>query len=185
VNILVKRIEAGWNTILVVACVAALCTSCALVPTRPPAVPYGFITSTYEQYSADLVGENGLLKLTGGTTKAKVLAGEYKLVACTFDETDAQGVTWRIAGKGDLGSPPLKIDAGKTVPLMFGPPLKASVVTSKAGDVYRLGLSIVGQSGETYSARDIKRGGGQPSPPRFEVWNEKGDVVARGQFEYG
>ena len=179
------------ESIVALVCVAALCTSCATLtgrraaPPEPQVLPYGYVTSEYEQFSAQLVGKNGRFTLTGGTDKVEVPVGEYRLSSCMFAAKDDNGALWQIAGKGETSRAVLTVNSGETVAVPFGPPLTVSIAASKQGGSYSLGINITGRGGETYEVSEFRQSGRRPAPPRFEVRNEDGEVVARGRFEYG
>ncbi len=177
------------NGLLALFCVAALCTSCASLTGRkappPEPLPYGYVTSDYEAFSAQLVGDDGRFTLTGGTEKVGLPVGEYRLSACTFAAKDDNGATWEIAGKGGTSRAVLKIRPGETTEVPFGPPLTVSISASKQGGAYSLGINITGKGGETYQVSEFRQSGRRLAPPRFEVRNDTGGVIARGRFEYG
>jgi len=179
------------KTILLVACAAMLCTSCAVLGGRevtapaPVELPYGYVTSEYEQYAALLIGRNGQFNLRGGTDKVEVPVGEYGLSACTFEAKDGNGERWRIAGQSNSRTPILKVNPGETTALTFGPPLTASLTLGRQGRSFNLGLDIRGQAGEIYPVSDFRQGGRQAAPPQFLVRDERSEIVARGRFKYG
>jgi hypothetical protein len=177
----------GLKIILLVVCAAATCTSCAvLTGGMVPEEERSYVTSDYERYSAQLVSNSGRrLNLRGRAGKVQVRPGEYRLAACTFVDTDDEGVQWQIVGKSDAARSVLKVDPGETTALTFGPPLTASLALEQQGDILSLGLNIKGQGGEMYSPAEFKRGRRQPAPPRFEIRNGRGEIIARGQFHYG
>ena len=186
-----KEAEVTRKTIILVACAAALCTSCAVLGGRkvgPPAaieLPYGYVTSEYEQYAALLIGRNGRFNLSGGTNKVEVPVGEYRLAACTFEAQDDNGERWRIFGQGNSITPVLQVNPGETSALTFGPPLTASLSIRRQGSSFNLGLDIRGEAGEIYPVNDFQQDGRQAAAPQFLVRDEKGEIVARGRFRYG
>ena len=186
-----KQERATRKTFLLVACAAALCTSCAVVggrqvtPSAPVELPYGYVTSEYEQYAALLMGRNGQFNLRGGTDKVEVPVGEYRLAACIFEAKDGTGERWRIAGQGNSTTPVLQVNPGGTTALTFGPPLTASLTVRRQGSSFDLGLDIRGQASEIYPVNEFRQGGGQAAPPQFVVRDESGEIVARGRFKYG
>ena len=186
-----KQERVARKTILLVACATLLCTSCAVLGGRkaaapgPADLPYGYVTSEYEQYAALLVGKNGRFNLTGGTDKVEVPVGEYGLAACTFEAKDDTGERWRIAGQSNSRTPVLQGNPGETTALTFGPPLAASLTVRRLGSSIDLGLDIRGQAGEVYSVSEFRHGGRQAAPPQFVVRDERGEIVARGRFRYG
>lgn len=148
-------------------------------------VPCGYIAVDAKQHSVELLSDDGALKLSGSDAREKAPAGEYRLVACSFEREDEQGALWRIVGRGDWSQQVVEVNADKKTALKVGPPLTAEVTVSKDGNSIALGLDVEGQSGETYSTGDFQKAGETVQAPRFEVRNEKGEIVARGQFEYG
>jgi len=179
------------KTILLVACAALLCTSCAVLGGRkaaapgPADLPYGYVTSEYEHYAALLIGRNGRFNLAGGTDKVEVPVGEYGLSACTFEAKDDNGERWRIVGQSNSRTPVLQVNPGETTPVTFGPPLTASLTVRRQGSSIDLGLDIRGQAGEIYPVNEFQQSGRQAAAPQFLVRDEKGEIVARGRFRYG
>jgi hypothetical protein len=151
----------------------------------PADLPYGYVTSEYEQYAALLMGRNGQFNLRGGTDKVEVPVGEYGLSACTFEAKDGTGERWRIAGQGNSTTPVLQVNPGETTALTFGPPLTASLTVRRLGSSIDLGMDIRGRAGEIYPVNEFRQGGGQAAPPQFVVRDESGEIVARGRFRYG
>jgi len=155
------------------------------ITVRETETPCGYVTSEQKGASIELISNDGALKVNGGGSKSKVPVGEYRLAACSFDGKDDKGAAWRIAGRGLWGQTAIQVSPGENTTVKFGPPLKATVAVGKRGDSFSFGLDITGQGGETYSARDFERNGGMIEAPRLEIRNEKGEVVARANFEYG
>ena len=91
----------------------------------------------------------------------------------------------QVSASGTGECKPIQVRKGQTVVLPFGPPYKpvVSVDYAQGGGMVRLGLTLVGASGERCTDMMIR--GGRPSNPQFTIRNPKGDVVQRGQFEYG
>lgn len=148
-------------------------------------VPCGYITVDVTRHSVELLGGEGALKLSGSEPRQKAPAGEYRIAACSFEREDEQGALWRIVGRGDWNQQVIEVVADKKTSLRVGPPLTAEVTVSRDGTSIALGLDIKGQSGETYSTRDFQKAGERLQAPQFEVRDEKGETIARGQFEYG
>jgi hypothetical protein len=147
--------------------------------------PCGYIASEQQGYSAELIGEDGALKLNGGASRVKAPVGEYRFASCSFERKDEQGASWRIIGQGDWSQPVIAVNPDENVSLAFGPPLTASLTVVKSGGSFQFGLEIKGQGGETYSAGNFERAKDRAQPPRLEIRDENGDVVARGKFEFG
>jgi len=147
--------------------------------------PCGYIASEQEGYSVELIGDDGALKLNGGASRVKAPAGEYRFAACSFESKDDRGTPWRIIGRGSWQQPVITVNPDESASLEFGPPLTASLTVAKGGGAFQFGLEIKGQGGETYSAGDFERAKSRVQPPRLEIRDEKGEIVARGKFEFG
>jgi hypothetical protein len=155
------------------------------VTVRQTDVPCGYIVTAKNGGSAELIGTDGAIRLNGPGSRAKVPAGEYRLAACNFEGKDENGAVWRIVGRGMWSQPPVQVNPNEKTSLMLGPPLKATVTTNKSGDSFAFALSIAGQGGETYSAGSFQQADRPVPPPRLEIRNDKGEVVVRGNFQYG
>jgi hypothetical protein len=147
--------------------------------------PSGYIKTHCASYSAELLGEDGTVKLQG-EARVKVPAGKYRLATCTAEAKDKEGKTWRLTGAGSWKHPEINVQAGKVTPLSFGPPLVAKVTYSRTNpSEIGFNLQLTGVRNEEYTAGGITRDGEGLPPPRFEVRDSKGDMVTSGSFQYG
>ena len=105
--------------------------------------------------------------------------------AITGDSANSAAVRrTSVTAAGAAACPVLKVRQGQTLPLPFGPPYRPVVTTMPYPDKsLRLELAIVGASGEVVNNIDVD--GTRPPPPAFTVSNPKGEVVLRGNFQYG
>ena len=78
----------------------------------------------------------------------------------------------------------LRIDAGKTLEIPFGPPLIARAQVQTRRRTATIGAVLIGQGGETYQPGVFKRGR-QEQAPKFKIVDKRGKELAKGQFEYG
>ena len=102
----------------------------------------------------------------------------------------AVGVARRtvVAAQANAGYKAVKVVAGETVEMPFGPPYKPVVtsyqsVDAKQKPVTQLSLSLVGSAGESCTNMTVK--GDRPPKPTFEITDAEGKVVQSGSFEYG
>ncbi len=178
--------KSALKTVLLMVCAVALCTSCATLGGGPAPEGMGYVTSDYGQYSAQLISDSGrCLNLRGGADRVEVPIGEYRLAACTFVDKDDEGAQWQIVGKSEPARSVLSVSQSRTTALTFGPPITVSLGVEQQGDALSLGLNIRGQAGETYSPAEFTQNGKQLAPPRFEIKDGRGEIIARGQFHYG
>lgn len=120
-------------------------------------------------------GENGALL---------VPVGEVTPIALTLITTDADGKTWSASTyfQGRRRKP-LTLAAGESWKLQVGPPLEARVTLSGGSTSQQhLDLKMKGAAGNAFT---IRRQGAASKAPSFEVVDEKGEVVWRGDFSYG
>lgn len=152
---------------------------------RETETPCGYIKTKHPNYSVELLGDSGPLKLNSSESTGKVPVGEYRLATCLLEREDDEGVTWRIFGRGNWRQPVIEVKRNRKAALEFGPPLTARITLTKQRDVLEIGLDVTGRRGETYPPRDFARVGKGLPAPRFEVRDEKGDIVVSSDFEYG
>ena len=148
-------------------------------------VPSGYISSGHDKFSVELLGENGALKLAGGSRKTKVPAGTYRFAGSSFEQKDDSGAAWRIVGQGDWSQAAIEVDRGKNAKLDFGPPLIAEITAGRDGNQFSFGLQLKGQAGEAFSPANIQKNGAQAPAPSLEIRDDKGVVIAKAQFAYG
>ena len=82
----------------------------------------------------------------------------------------------------------VKVVAGETVEMPFGPPYKPVVtsyqsVDAKQKPVTQLSLSLIGSAGENCTNMTVT--GDRPPKPTFTITDTEGKVVQSGSFEYG
>jgi hypothetical protein len=90
-----------------------------------------------------------------------------------------------VSARATRDCPAVKVRAGETVALPFGPPYKPVV---KAGGrssdgTLSLALSIIGSSGEVCS--NLMVNGNRPAAPEFTITTTDGKEVDVGKFKYG
>lgn len=91
----------------------------------------------------------------------------------------------RVSAQATRDYKPVTVRKGETVLLPFGPPYKPTVkvdYVQGAGQA-RLGMTLFGCAGERCT--DMMVQGGRPGKPSFTVSNPKGEIVYRGNFDYG
>jgi len=92
-----------------------------------------------------------------------------------------------VEARGTTRCKPVAVRDGETVTLPFGPPYKsvveASVTSWVGGAPASLSMSLVGSGGEAVS--NLVVDGYRPPKPEFTITNPKGEVVEKGNFEYG
>lgn len=94
--------------------------------------------------------------------------------------TDENGDKWTL----DLvrGQPISRISESNKKP---GPPLLVRTNVRKINNSqFSIGITVEGQAGEKYICGAMKNGNRQPEP-QFVIVNERGRILARGNFEYG
>jgi hypothetical protein len=84
----------------------------------------------------------------------------------------------------------VEIKDGATTTIDAGPPFVLNATVSKAqntpqGKVVRITLQVLGKMGEVYAPNTLRKGQTVAPAPQFEVLDEKGTSLAKGNFEYG
>ncbi|HEX2972797.1 MAG TPA: hypothetical protein VHP11_10715 [Tepidisphaeraceae bacterium] len=137
-------------------------------------------------------GDVGKQFLAGNKTKWEIPAGHYMCQMIRLTAKDADGNMWVLQAFGDTGKlQSFDIKAGEELALELGPPLNLDVDVQQqsAGWIVRgkemaVGFQIVGQAGERYSPGAMKNGQQVPAP-KIKIYDEKGEVLASGDFQYG
>lgn len=91
--------------------------------------------------------------------------------------TDDNGGNWTL---GLAGVPPEARENGKKP----GVPLSVKADVQGYGQNISIGLIIEGQAGEVYEPGAARDGRRRPAP-KFKVFDESGEVLGSGSFEYG
>ena len=126
--------------------------------------------------------------------KAKVPAGSYRLYACALTAKAGDGATLMISGTNRTGkASTVKVAEGKSAALECGTPIDLQVKAEKregptrGASMLSINVSIVGAGGEVYNSF-AKMANGQPAqldPPKFKVLDQKEQILASGQLEFG
>ncbi|MGA2679365.1 MAG: hypothetical protein ABSF37_08705 [Sedimentisphaerales bacterium] len=103
----------------------------------------------------------------------------YAIHAGPLSRKDKDGNKWVIELLD--GQPRLFYSSNK---LKLGPPLVVSTSVEFKGPDAFIGLAVKGQAGEKYSGGALKNGK-QVEAPKFDIVDERGKLLARGQFKYG
>jgi hypothetical protein len=121
------------------------------------------------------------VRLTGDNGGIIAPTGELK--PYYFEGTrDGKGGTWTVSTYLGRRKTPLMVTPDEPVPLEVGPPLTASINTKlKANRQVSLDFTLRGGGTEQYSVRSPK---GRPTP-RFEIRDQRGEIVLSGKFSYG
>ncbi len=139
-------------------------------------VPCGYVTTKHDGFWAELVGDDGALKLVDAR-EIKVPSGTYQFAACSFERKDDSGVVWSILGLGDWSHPAIEVHEGRSETLAFGPPLITEIAASRNGNQFSFVLQVKGQGGATFPVNAFQRGGARAPVSRFEVRDEKGKII--------
>ena len=118
--------------------------------------------------------------------------GKWELPVGTYSTTSFSlckqegGVNWTLnGGQQSPAMQVIKIKQGTPLVVELGTPLAMNYsVDREGGGTASIGLSLVGKSGETYSAGANKNHTQQPQP-QFVITDEQGKKLTEGKFEYG
>ncbi|NUQ65672.1 MAG: hypothetical protein HUU20_24645 [Pirellulales bacterium] len=169
---------------------------------KPTSRGVGFITNANRGFLAYVYGDLGVLEVADNESgKCPLPEGEWKLLSYTIERKglgDAPTVLdvlfsalptpptrTLVSARGILDSKAIKVVAGETVELPFGPPYHPKVTgapTSTSGNA-AIALSLVGTAGEICNG--ILVNGSRPEPPEFTISIADGKQVETGKFKYG
>jgi hypothetical protein len=88
-----------------------------------------------------------------------------------------------VSARGSTKGSSVEVKAGETTMLKFGPPYSLHVNKYSSPGQAHLQLQIQGSDGEEVS--DMKVHGQRPDQPKFTITDSKGEIVQKGNFEYG
>jgi hypothetical protein len=147
----------------------------------------GKIHIDHPKWSSMLIGEKIVLPLDGGPEPIAVPAGAY--VMRSYEESSApndKGERARLAVGISPGakSSEVTVEAGKTVELAIGSPLKATVNANKQAQQIILSLALTDAGGRPVVGL-VTYDGTRPPPPRIIVKDAAGAQVYQNTLEYG
>ena len=174
-----------FSLLLVVALslVVAMTVQSATRPTGALKVPTGL--------GLELKIDNKPVSVPTGK-EVSLPAGTYVPATLTAGaQANGKGEVWTIKSTGPFGSiAKIEVKEGCTSTIDAGPPLTLKPIVYKAtkgktGTVMPIGVVIVGKAGEVYAANSIRKGQTSVPAPQVKISDEKGTVLASGNFEYG
>ena len=186
--------DAGWGSrmkkvsLLAVAVLAitAMTVQSASTPTGAIKVPANLLLELTVDKKPVLIPSGKEISL---------VAGSYVPASLTVQVLDAAGKekteVWSIKSTGSFGKiAKIEVKEGATSEIDAGPPLSVKTIVGKTqvtpqGKVVPVGLMILGKAGEAYAANTLKKGLTLAPPPQVQILDEKGTVLAQGNFEYG
>jgi len=149
----------------------------------------GYIRIDAPGFETDMNLRRGWLSKTvtiSGSEPVKVRAGAYKperaVVRMEKDEHTWWSIICRNGPWGKLAT--INVAGGNTTILKLGPPLTVQADVQRKGRAVSIGLSMIGQAGEHWSAEVLTSKGPLPAP-KVRIVDETGEVLASGKFEYG
>jgi hypothetical protein len=121
--------------------------------------------------------------------------GAYGPVSITAqaagEEVNGKREIWSITSSGPFGKlAQIEVKEGATTTIDAGPPLVLKATVSKAqntpqGKTVAINLAVFGKAGEKYAPSTLRKGQTVAPAPQFEILDEKGTSLAKGNFEYG
>ena len=92
---------------------------------------------------------------------------------------------WVVSGFGPWGElAKINVKEGQTAVLKPGPPFLVKTNVRRKGQNLSIGLLVIGQAGEHYSAQVRTRRGSLPAP-RLKIVDEGAKVLASDKFKFG
>ena len=155
------------------------------VTVEPLDKPLGLLEADVSDFSIFLNGEEGVVRVRGRGGRARVPAGKYRLVQCSFRLQDRAGRCWAFAARYGADEF-VEVRAGGAAHLRLGPPLVPAVEVGpllKGKVNFTLGLR--GAGGEVYT--EVRFDANErPAAPRARVLDAAtGRELALLDFHYG
>lgn len=146
---------------------------------------FGTLDVGTQDIELELWSSTGPHSLKGAEAPWELPVGDYMARGVTLRHKDEQGAEWTLSSSGQTGKlRSFEVREGETAAVEAGMPLKGKVEVQQFGGTAYIGYSPVGRAGEEYSAGASRNGRQQPAP-KFKIFNEAGEVLASGAFEYG
>ena len=151
--------------------------------------PMGTIVVPYEGEASlqvtSMTDDGTVMELSAGDGRFQAPVGEYCLWIFTAMKTDEDGSEWEATTFLGLDAPDqITVQADNETSLELGPPFTASIaVTAEVQNEAELELQFADNQGNQYSLSRLDWE--EAAPPRFEVRSSSGELVLKGQFEYG
>ncbi|MBN2578786.1 MAG: hypothetical protein JXB10_07325 [Pirellulales bacterium] len=174
----------------------------------PAEAAFGKIVSDHSFSALELIGDLGYLSLNLPKSQpveipagdwhmlSYVLQGEQEMPPEAKNETEkkdenqllreALRKTKRsstLQARGSGKNAIIHIEAGQTATLKYGPPYRLSVTPSYQPGTVRFSLVMQGAQGEQVTSLTVD--GKRPPKPELTITDPKGEVVQKGNFEYG
>ena len=132
-----------------------------------------------------LWSDSGCHALASAQGSVQLPAGSYRAMEIVLGRKDEKGASWRLRSYGNTGKlTDFQVQAGQTLALTVGEPLRGNVTFNAQPGLAYLGFSLAGQAGEEYAA-GADRGGRRQKAPKFKILSESDKVLVSGSFEYG
>jgi hypothetical protein len=154
------------------------------VTVAPLDKPLGTIRADVTDYALLLSGEQGVLRLRSRDGTARLPAGKYQLLQCSYRLCDPAGRSWGFSASARDGVT-VEVLAGKEARLDFGPPFvtRVDLTTADQGKL-TLNLTVSGAGGELYSFAffgDREK----PPVPRARILDAEARELALLDFRFG
>jgi hypothetical protein len=157
-------------------------SAASLEPVQPE---FGTLDAGTDSAEIHLLSDTGTHHLTGSDGKWKLPEGRYVSRQIVLNARDGEDA-WRLSAYGDTGKlSDFRIGPDEVLDLAVGSPLTLSTEVSAAGSSQAyISLVLSGRAGEEYSPGATKNGQ-MVEAPTYKIFDEAGELLASGRFEYG
>ncbi len=153
-------------------------------------LPMGVLAVPNADMTFRAMADNGLIHYCQSKTQYTIAAGTYRLMDICLNRQDAQGNSYTV--NQDYDNLEIALEPHETKMCDIGPPFTWKISVNQyhksgwfsKGKRVSISPVLAGQGGETYSTV-IEKNGQPAPPPKFKIVDEKENILASGQFEYG
>jgi hypothetical protein len=126
----------------------------------------------------------GKATINSGAEPAKVSVRAHRPEQLSLSMKQG-GDTWQIDSRGPWGKlSTISVSNNDTTVLKLGPPFVIKPGVRRSGSNVSVDFAIIGQASEQYQ-NVVRKNNRMVSPPKAEIIDEAGNVLASGRFEYG
>ena len=158
----------------------------AKVVITQPEISFGAVRFTPEMFQGAVMSdETGLFTVSADSGKVNLPQGQYRVVYNSIKKTDKSGPGWILEHREYSGKPLFEVKSGEVTEFKYGEPLTAKLTYTKEGSDIQFAIAFTDIAGMGYTIGRGQNSFEQPSPPKINIFDSSGNLIASKIFEYG